>query len=81
MLVIERIKPIEFRAYEFEIRKMLMEVFKDKISKLHKSGFVHQDIKSPSNIAGLAFDNLLLTEKGLGLIDLGISALKSQVAS
>ena len=77
MLVIERIKPNEFRAYEFEIGEVWMEVFKDKISKLHKSGFVHQDIKSPSNISGLVFDNLLLTDKGLRLIDVGILALKS----
>jgi serine/threonine protein kinase len=81
MLVIERIKPNEFRAYEFEIGEVWMEVFEDKISELHKSGFVRQDIKRPSNISGLVFDNLLLTEKGLDLIDLGISALKSQVAT
>lgn len=79
MLVMERIKPMDFRAYEFEIREMWMEVFEDDISVLHKKGFVHRDIKRPSNISGLAFDNILLTEKGLRLIDVGISALKSQV--
>jgi serine/threonine protein kinase len=79
MLVMQRIKPIDFRAYEFEIREMWMEVFEDGVSELHKKGFAHRDIKRPSNISGLAFDNLLLTEKGLRLIDVGISALKSQV--
>lgn len=46
---------------------------------MHKAGFVHRDLKRPSNIGGLAFDNILLTETGLRLIDVGISALKSQV--
>jgi len=36
-------------------------------------------LKRPSDIQGLAFDNILLTEQGLRLIDVGISALKSQV--
>jgi serine/threonine protein kinase len=54
-----------------------IEVFEDKVSELHKSGFVQRDIKSPSNISGLVFDNLLLTDKGLRLIDVGILALKS----
>jgi serine/threonine protein kinase len=79
MLVMERIKPIDFRAYEFEIREMWMEVFEDELGVLHKNGFVHRDIKRPSNISGLGFDNILLTEKGLRLIDVGISALRYQV--
>jgi len=36
-------------------------------------------LKRPSDIQGLAFDNILLTEQGLRLIDVRISALKSQV--
>ena len=79
MLVMERIYPIDFRAYEIEIRELWLEVFEDEIKKLHKAGFVHRDLKRPSNIGGLAFDNILLTETGLRLIDVGISALKSQV--
>ncbi len=46
---------------------------------MHKAGFVHRDIKRPSNLTGLAFDNILLSDKGLRLIDVGISALRSQV--
>lgn len=79
MLVMERIYPIDFRAYEIEIRELWLDVFEDEIKKLHKAGFVHRDLKRPSNIGGLAFDNILLTETGLRLIDVGISALKSQV--
>ena len=79
MLVMERIRPIDFRAYEVEIRQLWLEVFEDELKTLHKAGFVHRDLKRPSDIQGLAFDNILLTEQGLRLIDVGISALKSQV--
>ncbi len=79
MLVMERIQPIDFRAYEVEIRELWFDVFNDELKALHKAGFVHRDLKRPSNIQGLAFDNILLTNKGLRLIDVGISTLKSQV--
>jgi len=79
MLVMERIKPIDFRAYEVEIRELWLEVFENELKKLHQAGFVHRDLKRPSDIQGLAFDNILLTEQGLRLIDVGISALNSQV--
>ena len=79
MLVMERIYPIDFRAYEIEIRELWLDVFESELSKLHQAGFVHRDLKRPSDIQGLAFDNILLTNEGLRLIDVGISALKSQV--
>jgi serine/threonine protein kinase len=79
MLVMERIKPIDYRAYEYEIRQLWIEVFEFEIKQLHSAGFVHRDIKRPSNIIGLAYDNILLTNEGLRLIDVGISALKNQV--
>lgn len=81
MLVMERIKPIDYRAFEVEIRELWFEVFVSELTELHKAGFVHRDLKRPSNIGGLAFDNILLTETGLRLIDVGISALKSQVGN
>jgi serine/threonine protein kinase len=54
-------------------------VFEDELTALHRAGFVHRDLKRPSDIGGSAFDNILLTETGLRLIDVGISALRSQV--
>jgi len=79
MLVMERIYPIDYRAYEVEKRELWWEVFEHEIKELHKAGFVHRDIKRPSNLTGLAFDNILLTTSGLRLIDVGISALCTQV--
>ena len=79
MLVMERIKPIEYRAYEVEVREIWFEVFESELKEIHKAGFVHRDLKRPSNIGGLTFDNILLTDTGLHLIDVGISALKNQV--
>ena len=79
MLVMERIRPIDYRAYEIERRELWFEVFADELHQLHRAGFVHRDLKRPSDLDGLAFDNILLTENGLRLIDVGISALKHQV--
>lgn len=79
MLVMERIRPIDYRAYEIERRELWYDVFADELAELHQAGFVHRDLKRPSDLDGLAFDNILLTEQGLRLIDVGISALKSQV--
>lgn len=79
MLVMERIRPIDYRAYEIERRELWYDVFADELAQLHQAGFVHRDLKRPSDLDGLAFDNILLTEQGLRLIDVGISALKTQV--
>lgn len=79
MLLMERIYPLDFRCYEVELRQLWLDVFEDELKQLHKAGFVHRDLKRPSNIGGLAFDNILLTKTGLRLIDGGISALQKQV--
>ena len=80
MLVMERIYAIDFRAYEVEKRELWCDVFEDELSQLHKAGFVHRDIRRPSGLNGLHFDNVLLTNSGLRLIDVGISALRTQVS-
>src|SRR5665213_2807357 len=79
MLVMERIHPVDYRAHEIEKREIWYSVFEDELFELHKAGFVHRDIRRPSGLEGLAFDNILLTETGLRLIDVGISAMKPQV--
>jgi len=79
MLVMERLYPMDFRAFEVEKRELWFGVFEEELEELHKAGFVHRDIKRPSAISGMPYDNVFLTEKGLRLIDLGISALKHVV--
>ncbi len=79
MLVMERIYPIDFRSIEVEKREVIFSVFEDELYQLHKNGFVHRDICRPSNISGEKFDNIMLTQSGIRLIDVGISALEKQV--
>jgi serine/threonine protein kinase len=79
MLVMKRLYPMDYRAYETEKRELWFEVFKDELRQLHRAGFVHRDIVRPSNIGGEPYDNVLLTSQGLRLIDVGISALKEKV--
>jgi len=79
MLVMERLYPMDYRSIELEKRELLLEVFEDEVTQLHSKGFVHRDISRPSNISGERFDNIFLTQQGLRLIDVGISALKHQV--
>jgi hypothetical protein len=79
MLVMERLFPMDFRAYEIERRELWFEVFEHELDELHRAGFVHHDIHRPSNIGGERFDNVFLTTTGIRLIDVGISALKNQI--
>ena len=79
MLVMERLFPMDFRAYEYERREILLDVFEDELRQLHRAGFAHRDLRRPSDMPGLTFDNIFLTPTGIRLIDVGISALRSQV--
>jgi serine/threonine protein kinase len=79
MLVMERLFPLDYRAFEQSKRELFLDVFLDEIDQLHKAGFVHRDIQRPSNIVGDRFDNVFMTQTGIRLIDVGISALRSQV--
>lgn len=79
VLVMERLYPMDFRAYEFERRQLWFDVFEDELRELHNAGFCHRDLRRPSNMPGLTFDNILLTNKGLRLIDVGISFMREKV--
>lgn len=80
MLVMERIYPMDYRAYEVEKRELWWEVYEHELQQLHSAGFVHRHIRRLSGLDGHSFDNVLLTTTGLRLIDVGISALKAQVS-
>ncbi len=76
MLVMEGIYAVDFRSYEIEKRELWMDIFEYELKQLHHlAGFVHRDLRRPSNLPGDRFDNILLTNAGLRLIDVGISAL------
>lgn len=79
MLVMERIHPVDFRAHEVERRELWFDVFEDELRQLHQAGFVHRDLLRPAGLPGDRYDNILLTNQGLRLIDVGISVLKQQV--
>lgn len=79
MLVMERLFPLDFRAFEYERRELMVEVMEDELRQLHTAGFVHRDLRRPSDMPGFFFDNVFLTTNGLRLIDVGISALRTQV--
>jgi serine/threonine protein kinase len=79
MLVMERLYPMDYRSMEFEKREVIFSVFEDELRALHKAGFAHRDLRHPSNEPGERFDNIFLTQQGIRLIDLGISALRPQV--
>ncbi len=81
MLVMERLYPLDFRAYEVEVRELWLDVFSEELGALHAAGFVHRDLLRPSNISGDRYDNILLTAQGLRLIDVGISVLQRQVGA
>ncbi|MBL7791040.1 MAG: hypothetical protein JNK77_01855 [Saprospiraceae bacterium] len=79
MLVMERLYPMDYRAYEQEKRELWVDVMEDELKQLHQAGFVHRDLRRLSDMPGLSFDNVFLTSDGLRLIDVGISALRHQV--
>lgn len=79
MLIMERLYPLDFRSLEIGKRELLLDVFEDELRELHKSGFVHRYIRRPSDQSGERYDNVFMTDKGLRLIDAGMSALKTQV--
>ncbi len=78
ILVMERLKLFDFRQFEIGIRDEMFNTLEEKIKELHKKGFVHRDLKRPSANGADAFDNIIQTEEGFRLIDVGISATRER---
>jgi len=72
----ERIVPIEPRAMEIKVRVSMYSVFLEKLMELNKGGFCHRNIRRTSGSGGHPFENVMLTTSDLGLIDVGISAIR-----
>ncbi|WP_052324502.1 hypothetical protein [Haliscomenobacter hydrossis] len=70
---------MDYRAYEFEKRELWLDILEDELTVLHRAGFVHRALRRPSDMPGERFDNIFLTPTGFRLIDVGISALRSNV--
>ena len=79
MIVLERLYPVDFRAYELEKRELWFDVFRDELQQLHRAGFVHRDLQRPDDRPGMPYDNIFLTPKGIRLIDVGISIRADEV--
>jgi len=79
ILVMERSYPLDYRAYEVAMREIWFDVFAGELQALHKAGVVPCDLLHPSNLPGDRYDNILLTQQGVRLIDVGISVLQRQV--
>jgi serine/threonine protein kinase len=50
ILVMERLYPMDYRAFEFSKRELWLDVFQYELEVLHKAGFIHRDLKRPSTI-------------------------------
>ena len=47
-LVMERLYPMDFRAFEVEKRELIFDVFEDELHQLHKAGFAHRSLRPVS---------------------------------
>ncbi len=71
ILVMERLYAFDYRAYELEKRKLWMEAFEYELGQLHEAGWAHRKLYNAAGTASTFFDNILLTNQGLRLIDMG----------
>lgn len=78
VLVLERLYPMDFRSIEVDKRKALLEVLGDELRELHEAGFVHNHLQREAGFTSGKWDNILLTQGGLRLIDAGRSLLRSE---
>lgn len=70
LLVMERLYPLQYRAISIPEREQMFEVFLTQLKELHLNGWAHGDIKRPT-WCDSSWDNIILTQTGLRLIDTG----------
>lgn len=77
-LVMERLYSLEIRSFGVMERKIMIEELYKSLVELHNKGFVHRDILAQQNIES-PFKNFILTNKGIRLVDVGMSVICSDV--
>lgn len=78
ILVMERLYGFEYRTYELEQRTLWLEAFEYELGQLHEAGWVHRKLYDAAGTAGTFFDNILLTNQGIRLIDMSRAALRDE---
>jgi len=73
-LVMERLKAVHSRCIQLSERVDMVHKAHIELKELHQNGFAHWDIKRPENISkGCTWDNVMVTQQGIRLIDTGLS--------
>lgn len=80
VLVLERLRPLDYRSMEVETRKALLEVLTDELRELHEGGFAHGHLQREAGFTSDVWDNILLTEISLRLIDADRAVLRHEVS-
>lgn len=75
LLVMERLYPLQYRAISVPERERFFKVFLSQLKELHLNGWAHGDIKRPI-WCDSPWDNIILTQTGLKLIDTGTAVTK-----
>ncbi len=79
MLVMERLYPITYQSISKDERISVFEIFDSQITELHINGFIHGDIEHPMRaVPEILFNNIILTDKGLRLVDTGFSLIRKE---
>lgn len=81
LLIMERLFPLEFRAYEYSKKLDFFNQFEKSLYELHDKGFVFRDIMTTymEGAEGRKFSNIILTHEGIRLIDTELSVLATEV--
>jgi hypothetical protein len=81
-LVMERLYPLQYRAIDLSARRLFLQEFRRQLAELHASGVAHYDIKRPIQVdKSQRWDNIVVTEEGIRLIDMGVAILRDSDTS
>lgn len=78
LLITERLFAYEKRSFSALERSDYIRTFRNKLFQLHEKGFVHRDLINRNKLDYI-YHNFLFTDKGIRLLDVGMSVLEEQV--